>query len=206
MFRPVICFVNIQVEKIVNAVEDSNDIKHQLTGNSSGSCASGGQATYLSEKAVQGRRRFPTLYKNGRITLSPSCARERRKETFNVAQSIHGGSSTFQNPGAIGLIDTVLHKCTNNQLNVVSSSKKFCQQVVPAVYKKNLSDFESSDDNMMRSISVYYSAGIFGKQKYRKIYRDSCYKSACLKSTRKSIRLSISNCPVPRLVPSVQYL
>ena len=52
---------------------------------------------------------------------------------------------------------------------------------------------------MVRSIAVYYSGGITGKQKYRKLYKDSCYNVDS--SNSKRVRLSIHNCPLPRLVP-----
>ena len=92
-------------------------------------------------------------------------------------------------------------KCPNDILvDVMSSCKKFKHCVMPRVYKKLLKAYESSDENMIRSIAVYYSGGIAGEKKYRKIYRDSCYK---LKSKGgKSVRLSLDNdCPLPRLVP-----
>ena len=36
-----------------------------------------------------------------------------------------------------------------------------------------------------------------GKRKYRAIYRDSSYK----RSSSKAVRVAVSSCPVPRLVP-----
>ncbi|CAB4030671.1 Hypothetical predicted protein, partial [Paramuricea clavata] len=41
--------------------------------------------------------------------------------------------------------------------------------------------------------------GIAGKKKYRKIYRNSCYKTS--NSSKGRVRLSIHECPMPRLVP-----
>lgn len=85
-------------------------------------------------------------------------------------------------------------------VDVMSSSEKFKRSVMPRVYKKLLNSYESSEENLIRSIAVYYSGGIVGKKKYRKIYKDSCYR---LKGKGgKSVRLSIiNNCPLPRLVP-----
>ncbi|CAB4000117.1 Hypothetical predicted protein [Paramuricea clavata] len=48
---------------------------------------------------------------------------------------------------------------------------------MPSIYKGNLKAYESSEENMIRSVSVYYCGGIAGKKKYRKIYRNSCYKT-----------------------------
>ena len=39
---------------------------------------------------------------------------------------------------------------------------------MPAVYKRNLSSYELSEENMLRSISVYYSGGIAGEKSIEK--------------------------------------
>ena len=75
----------------------------------------------------------------------------------------------------------------------MSSSTTFISSVLPCIYKKKLKSYESLVGNMVRRIAVYYSGGITGKQKYRKLYKDSC--------NSKQIQLSIHNCPLPRLVP-----
>ena len=74
----------------------------------------------------------------------------------------------------------------------MSSNKEF-------TYTKSLKTYEESEDNIVRSVTVYYSGGITGKQKYRKIYRHSCYRLSTNK--RKNERLAINNCPLPSLVP-----
>ena len=124
----------------------------------------------------------------------------RQTERFMVSHKIHGGSQNSTVPGAIGLIDTALRKCSTNLLvDVMSSNKKINQHVFPIMYKSHLSVYESLAENMMRSISTYYSGGIVGKQKYRKVYKDSCYKTRS--SSKNRVRLCINDCPIPRLVP-----
>ena len=135
------------------------------------------------------------------MILKPVTTRKRRNETFMVAQEIHGGSQNSSVPGAIGLVDTALSKCSPNVLvDVMSSNKKFNKNVFPAIYRKNLNTYESSNENMIRSISIYYSGGIAGKQKYRKIYKNSCYKTFS-SSSKNRVRLSVHECPIPRFVP-----
>ena len=53
---------------------------------------------------------------------------------------------------------------------------------------------------MIRSISIYYSGGIAGKQKYRKVYKNSSYKINN-SSSKNCVRLSVHECPIPRLAP-----
>lgn len=153
----------------------------------------------LSDRSVKIRRKFPTMFENGKLTSCPSIARKRRKETFDLAQKIHGGGPDSEIPGSIGIIDTALNKCTSNVLvDVLAASKRF-HSVLPKIYKKKLKEYESSHENMIRSVSVYYSGGVVGKKKYRKIYRDSVYKKST--KNKKSLRVTVNNCPIPRLVP-----
>jgi hypothetical protein len=81
---------------------------------------------------------------------------------------------------------------------MVGYSRK-SSKIAKSKYKKELSKYESSNENMRRSVSVYYSGGVIGKRKYRKLYRDSAYK---VNNQRKqTARISVASCPVPRLVP-----
>ena len=67
------------------------------------------------------------------------------------------------------------------------------------IYKKSLKSYEESKDNIVRSVAVYYSGGITGKQKYRKIHRHSRSRFNTNKS--KNECLAINNCPLRSLVP-----
>ena len=67
------------------------------------------------------------------------------------------------------------------------------------LYMRHLDTYESSEENMIRSISIYYSGSIAGKQKYRKVYKNSCYKINN-SSSKNRVRLSEHECPIPRLV------
>ena len=94
---------------------------------------------YLTGKAVEWRRRLPTVFKDGRTSPSPSVARQRRKETFEAAQAIHGGSEVSHVPGNVGLIDTSLVKCSNSLLvDVMSSSNKFKKSIMPIIYIRTI--------------------------------------------------------------------
>ena len=127
--------------------------------------------------------------------------RKRRKETFDAAQKIHGGTPETEVPGAVGIIDTALVKCSKSILVDVMSADKSNQSVMPNIYKPKLTEFELSPENMVRSISVYYSGSVGGKKKYRDMYRDSAYKVSLHEKSKKHVRLSINNCPIARLVP-----
>jgi hypothetical protein len=154
----------------------------------------------MSDRSIAIRKKTPTRFENGKLTSCAAVGRKRRKETFDFAQKVHGGGAESQLPGSVGIIDTMLEKCSHSvMVDMLSSNKKFNRTVLPAIYKKKLVEYESSHENMIRSVSVYYSGGVAGKKKYRKIYRDSSYKKGF--KSKESLRASVNNCPVPRLVP-----
>lgn len=162
--------MSYKVDKTVKSVEGLEDVEKELA-----------QATVTSlqcsDNTEKRKWKTATFLVDGKIGLSPSLARQRRKQTFEAARKMHGGKEELSVPAAVGLIDTALVKCPKDVLvDVMSSSKRFTSSVMPSVHKKSLKSYESSDENMIRSIAVYYSGGIAGKQKYRKIYKDSSYR------------------------------
>ena len=152
-------FFVAQVNNTVCQIEDLRNIEKQLSDS-----VKRVKLTSLTEKAVQFRKKYPTGFQDGKLTGSLRSCRKRR-ETFAAAQKIHGGSVGSSLPGAVGLLDTALDKCNQGLLvDVLSANKKFNKHVMPAVYKRNLSSYELSEENMLRSISVHYSGGIAGKK------------------------------------------
>ena len=110
--------------------------------------------------------------------VSPSVSRKSRCELFEAACQINGGQikNNSREPAEVGLCETTAKKCTEKtMIKVFSKSKKITEKVIPKLYKKELSAFEKSDTNMLRSVAVYYSGGVMGKRKYRATYRDSSY-------------------------------
>ena len=148
-------------------------------------------------KAATGRRRSkPT----GEECCPESTARKRRIETLEAVNAIHGGSSEMPKPGTIGMIETLNKKCKMDDIvDGVKRSKKLKEQVLPKVYKEDLTRYESSSDNMLRSIAVYYSKGVMGKVKYRRVYKASSYRQEAGK--KRASHIKVANCPSPQLVP-----
>lgn len=81
----------------------------------------------------------------------------------------------------------------------MKNCRKLKEKVFPKVYREDLKKYESSNDNMLRSIAVYYSKEIMGKEKYRKVYKASSYKQEV--GQKRTMRIMVANCPSPRLVP-----
>ena len=117
--------------------------------------------------------------------LSQAQDRKRRAELLEAACQIHGGrhGTNCRTPGEVGLCETTVKKCSNDILvKVFSKSQKIKKKVLPKVYKENLTKYEASDENILRSIAVYYSGGVMGKRKYRATYRDGSYKRSSSKA------------------------
>ena len=128
------------MKTIVSQVEEAEQVEHELTQDDSVK-----RCSHLSEKALQNRRKNPTSFENGKVTLKPVSLRQRRKETFRAAQEIHGGSEDSFVPGSVGMIDAALSKCSQNVLiDVMHANNKMNKHVIPAIYKRNLKQYESS--------------------------------------------------------------
>ena len=84
-------------------------------------------------------------------------------------------------------------------VKVFSTNCKLTKRIIPEVYRRAENDYDKSNENMIRSIAVYYSGGIMGKKKYRSTYRDISYQRNT--NNTKSVRIKVNNCPVPRLLP-----
>ena len=61
---------------------------------------------------------------------------------------------------------------------VSMKKSKLKGKVLPKLYKEELEKFESSGNNMLRSIAIYYSNGVMGRVKYRSVYKAFSYSYA----------------------------
>lgn len=126
----------------------------------------------ITKAAAERRRKKPT----GERNYSESTGKRRRLDTIAAVSAIHGGQNSSK-PGTIGMLETLDRRC--KQEDIVDGMKrcpKLKDKVLPKVYKEDLKRYESSSDNMLRSIAVYYRKGVMGKDKYRLVYKDSSYK------------------------------
>ena len=116
-------------------------------------------------------------------SLKKYSKKRRRKENFSVAKLIHGASSEDENPVLLGLIDTISAK-----FHVETVAKKLfkCKPKLTKALKEEAalqaalqskSEFESSEENLLRSLIVYYSHNVFGKERYIKMRRASKSKN-----------------------------
>ena len=133
---------------------------------------------------------------------SEKTLRRRSAETYQAAESIHAVRSGDKRSCTIGLLETIEKKCEEYDLvNAIKAGKckKLKERVFPKVYRKAMKGYESTTENILRSVAVYYSNGLMGKVKYRSVYRASTYSFST--DRKKAVRMSVANCPIPYLVP-----
>ena len=63
-----------------------------------------------------------------------------------------------------------------------------------------LVNMKKTDENMLRSIDVYYAMGVMGKRKYIKVRQSLSFKKVKSKY-KKTERIKVANCSIPALVP-----
>ncbi|KXJ10774.1 hypothetical protein AC249_AIPGENE5510 [Exaiptasia diaphana] len=179
--------VLINVDSLVKEAEELDSIRQDLA------VPRNSKSKYLSSRSVNARRKKPSG-----LDLKSTTSRKRRRETMEAAVEINGGVEGAR----YGLVDTV-DKHVRPEKIAEAIEKGKCNNIknkaFPKVYKKALKEFEKSDDNMYRSVGVYYSKSVMGKNKYLATYKCNSFKK--VKGKRKSIRLKVSGCPIPKLVP-----
>ena len=79
---------------------------------------------------------------------------------MTAALDIHGGSQENQSPDTVGLLQAMEVRSSVKDIEEAmgsGSSRKFRNKILPKVYKQDLGMFESSIENMLRYIALYYS-------------------------------------------------
>ena len=111
-----------------------------------------------------------------------------------------GGTNSNTVPAAAGLVKTLAVKFTTKSLvNTISRKRKFCEEVFPQIYNRKVQEFENSEQNHLRSISVYFSKGVLGKRKYRSVCKTLLMKISKRKG-KKFKRQNIITCKVAKLL------
>lgn len=112
----------------------------------------------------------PTILQNGKSNQTPRTAVKRRHETFNAAMAIHGGTEKNACPAIEGMFDTLCKRSKlEHMTKLVSSNEKLQARVASDHCSRKIRSFETSNENVLRSIACYYSGGVMGKRKYKSV-------------------------------------
>ena len=156
--------------------------------------------------AVLNRKDHPTSNTAGSTTISTGTLSRRCGQTFDAALRIHGGTNSNTVPAAAGLVKTLAVKFTTKSLvNTISRKRKFCEEVFPQIYNRKVQEFENSEQNHLRSISVYFSKGVLGKRKYRSVCKTLSMKISKRKG-KKFKKQNIMSRKVAKLLSYVKLM
>ena len=102
-------------------------------------------------------------------------------------------------PAFDGLFDTLNKKCKVADLgNYVLSNHKLTSYIIEQKQKKDRLAFEASEENVLRSIATYYTAGVMGKRKYQAVRLTTSMKIS--KDEKRTAITFMPKCPIPKLL------
>lgn len=114
------------------------------------------------------RKKSPTVLSDeGKLNMPQRSASRRRLETLVAATEVNGGSVENRSPALDGMFSTLTKYAKTAALSKhFSSSKKMRKASSLAVIKPQVKQYEQSDHNVIRSLSMLYAGGLMGKVKY----------------------------------------
>lgn len=144
----------------------------------------------------------PTILQNGKSNQTQRTAVKRRQETFNAAMVIHGGTEENPRPAIEGMFDTLCKRSKlDDMTNLVSSNAKLQARVASAHCSREIRSFETSDENVLRSVAAYYSGGVMGKRKYKSVRLVLATKASTKKRGGREALCFMQKSRIPKLLP-----
>ena len=91
---------------------------------------------------------------------------------MDEAAIIHGASEDDNQPTLDGLWLTFCKNCPPDKMvEYFKTSHKVNNDVLPKILNDETKQFEESEKNIIRSVSVFYSKGLVSKEKYKSIHQ-----------------------------------
>ena len=100
--------------------------------------------------------------------ILPKTKQRRCTETFDLCAIIHGGNKENVEPVINGMSDTLTSKCKSDQLasKILGAKTSLVNSIEKQCSKKAQIGYYNSEENLHRSMNVYYSQNVMGKRKY----------------------------------------
>lgn len=144
----------------------------------------------------------PTILQNGKSNQTPRTAVKRHHETFNAAMAIHGGTEKNACPAIEGMFDTLCKRSKlEHMTKLVSSNEKLQSRVASDHCSRKIRSFETSNENVLRSIACYYSGGVMGKRKYKSVRLVLATKASTKKRGGRAPLCFMQKGRIPKLLP-----
>jgi len=119
----------------------------------------------ILQKVKTQRRKKPTSNAISHMTRSV-----RRSQTFHACSVIHGVNSDL-GPLIDGMLDTLTSKIKSKNLarSILKCKPSLVKEIEKEILLKWKNEYNKSNENMLRSLNIYYSHNVMGKAKYRAI-------------------------------------
>lgn len=114
------------------------------------------------------------------LNLSKAQSQRRRKATIDVLREIHCTPSSSNNePVMKGMWSTLVNGISVQSMESIITTSKVCtSKVIPCIVKKEVHNYEKSQENFIRSTALLYGGGILTKRKYKEIRKEKfCFMS-----------------------------
>ena len=127
------------------------------------------------------RKKSPTvLTDEGKLNVPQRSASRRQLEKLVAATEVNGGSVEDRSPALDGMFSTLTKYAKTAALSKYFSSSKKMRKASLAVIKPQVKQYEQSDHNVIRSLSMLYAGGLMGKVKY-----EQTRSALVMKNTKK---------------------
>ena len=114
------------------------------------------------------RKKSPTeLTGEGKLNLLRRSAHRRQLETLIAASEVNGGSVEDRTPALDGMFSTVLKYGKMADISKYFDSSKKLKRAAAMKINAQAKEYEESNENFIRSLSLLYAGGIIGKVKYQ---------------------------------------
>lgn len=117
--------------------------------------------------------------------MSIRTKRRRVQETFQAAIEINGGTKENHHPALDGMVETLDTKFSKKVVaSAICKKPALAKTVASKFHSDQCAAYEKTNENMLRSVDVYYAMGVMGKRKYIKV-RQSTSSKKWFRSLRK---------------------
>ena len=117
----------------------------------------------ISKTVSRKRKLQPTT-----LDLPKKAKSIRTNETFNACKIIHGGNNDNLDPALNGIVLTMTTKFSSDSVakKIMVAKPAVVKKITNICKSKIFYNYYTSQDNILRSLSIYYSHSVMGKRKY----------------------------------------
>ncbi|XP_020910826.1 uncharacterized protein LOC110248623 [Exaiptasia diaphana] len=108
------------------------------------------------------------------VNLSKAQSQRRRKATLRALKPVHcTPRSTDQTPIMNGMWATLINENPPQFIESLVANSKVCKtKVIPSILKNNVTTYEKSQENFVRSTGLLYKGGLLTKNKYKETRKE----------------------------------